>query len=104
MEFLKFVAIFLLVFYGLKYLFRLFMPFALRKLTERVINKVQQQAGGGQRTYRYTTGGDPFDTFKQRTPPKKEGEIRVEYMPEPETKQKKGAKTAGEFIDFEEIK
>lgn len=106
MELLKILAIFLLVFYGLKYLFRLLMPFALRKMTERLMNKAQQQqsAGGGHRTYYYTTGGNPFDQFKQQTPPKKEGEVRVDYVPQDETKSKKGAQTAGEFIDFEEIK
>ncbi|MBD1433885.1 DUF4834 family protein [Sphingobacterium sp. DN00404] len=107
MELLKILAIFLLVFYGLKYLFRLLMPFALRKMTERLMNKAQQQqaAGGGRGTrYDYTTGGSPFDQFKQQTPPKKEGELRVDYVPQDEAKAKKGTQTAGEFIDFEEIK
>ncbi|MBD1420313.1 DUF4834 family protein [Sphingobacterium chuzhouense] len=106
MELLKILAIFLLVFYGLKYLFRLLMPFALRKMTERLMNKAQQQqsTGGGRRAYYYTTGGNPFDQFKQQTPPKKEGEVRVDYVPQDEAKSKKGTQTAGEFIDFEEIK
>src|SRR5690606_41937810 len=74
MELLKILAIFLLVFYGLKYLFRLLMPFALRKMTERLMNKAQEQqsAGGGRRTYYYTTGGNPFDQFKQQNPPRSE--------------------------------
>lgn len=106
MELLKILAIFLLVFYGVKYLFRLLMPFALRKMTERLMNKAQQQqSAGGRRTYYYSTGGkNPFDQFKQQTPPKKEGEVRVDYVPQDEAKTKKGAQTAGEFIDFEEIK
>lgn len=106
MELLKILAIFLLVFYGLKYLFRLLMPFALRKMTERLMHKAQQQqsAGGGRRTYYDTTGGNPFDQFKQQTPPKREGEVRVDYVPHEEAKAKKGTQTAGEFIDFEEIK
>lgn len=106
MELLRIFAIFLLVFYGVKYLFRLLMPFALRKMTERLMNKVQQQqsAGEGGRTYYYTTGGNPFDQFKQQTPPKKEGEVRVDYVPQDEAKSKKGTQTAGEFVDFEEIK
>ncbi|NGM64716.1 DUF4834 family protein [Sphingobacterium sp. SGR-19] len=106
MELLKILAIFLLVFYGLKYLFRLLMPFALRKMTERLMNKAQQQqsTGGGRGTYYYTTGGNPFDQFKQQTPPKKEGEVRVDYVPQDDAKSKKGTQTAGEFIDFEEVK
>src|SRR5690554_4236726 len=106
MELLKILAIFLLVFYGLKYLFRLLMPFALRKMTERLMNKAQenQSAGGGRRTYYYTTVGNPFDQFKQQNPPKHEGEVRVDYVPQDEAKSKKGTQTAGEFIDFEEIK
>ena len=46
MELLKILAIFLLVFYGLKYLFRLLMPFALRKMTERLMNNAQKRRGG----------------------------------------------------------
>lgn len=105
-ELLKILAIFLLVFYGLKYLFRLLMPFALRKMTERFINKAQQQqsSNGGRRTYYYSAGGSPFDQFKQQASPKHEGEIRVDYVPQNESKSKKGTQTAGEFVDFEEIK
>src|SRR5690606_8645372 len=104
MELLKILAIFLLDFYGLKYLFRLLMPFAMRKMTERLMHKAQQQqSAGGSRTY-YTTGGNPFDQFKQQTPPKKEGEVRVDYVPQEDAKAKKGTQTAGEFIDFEEIR
>ncbi|PRD49084.1 DUF4834 family protein [Sphingobacterium haloxyli] len=106
MELLKILAIFLLVFYGLKYLFRLLMPFALRKMMERLTNKAQQQqsAGGRSGTYSYTTGGNPFEQFKQQTPPENEGEVRVDYVPREEAKLKKGTQTAGEFIEFEEIK
>lgn len=106
MELLKILAIFLLVFYGLKYLFRLLMPFALRKMTERLMHKAQQQqqSAGGRRAYYYTAGGGPFDQFKQQTPPKTEGEVRVDYVPQDGSKPKKGTETAGEFIDFEEVK
>ncbi|MFD1768526.1 DUF4834 family protein [Sphingobacterium suaedae] len=104
MELLKFVAIFFIVFYGVKYLFRLLMPFAVRKLTERLMQKAQQSAGGS-RQYQYTTG-NPFDQFKQQSQSRRSdgGEVRVDYVPEEEAKQRKGTQTAGEFIDFEEIK
>lgn len=104
MELLKIIAIFLIVFYGVKYLFRLLMPFALRKMTERLMQKAQQsQFNGQQGSYQYRYG-NPFDQFKQQNR-KKEGEVRVDYIPQDESKsQKKGTQTAGEFIDYEEIK
>lgn len=108
MEVLKIIAIFFLVFYGVKYLFRLLMPYALKKMTERLMQKAQQsQATGGQQQYQYTGGGhaNPFDQFKQQQQSRKhDGEIRVDYMPEEEAKSRKGTQTAGEFVDFEEIK
>lgn len=87
MGLLKILAIFLLVFYGVKFLFRLLMPFALRKLSERVMG-----------------GNNPYEEFKQQGSPKQEGELRVDYIPQEDHKAKKGTETAGEFIDFEEIK
>ena len=105
MVLLKFLAIFLLVFYGVKFLFRLLMPFALRKMTERLMGKAgQQQSGGNGNTYYYQAGGNPFDQFKQQRSSRNEGEVRVDYIPQEEAKEKKGTETAGEFIDFEEIK
>ncbi len=104
MEFLKIIAIFFLVFYGVKYLFRLLMPYALKKMTERLMQKAQQsQATGGQQQYQYKSGGNPFDQFKQQSR-KDEGEIRVDFVPEEDAKARKGTQTAGEFVEFEEIK
>lgn len=107
MEFLKIIAIFFLVFYGVKYLFRLLMPYALKKMTERLMQKAQQsQATGGQQQYQYNGGGNPFDQFKQQQSHthKRAGEVHVDYVPEEEAKSRKGTQTAGEFVDFEEIK
>ncbi|TDS15859.1 DUF4834 family protein [Sphingobacterium paludis] len=99
---LKFIVIFFIVFYGVKYLFRLLMPFALRKMTERLMQKAQQgQTGGGQYQYQST---NPFDQFKQQKSAEHQGEIRVDYVPTDEAKDRKGTQTAGEFVDFEEIK
>lgn len=99
---LKFVVIFFLVFYGVKYLFRLLMPFALRKMTEKVMQKAQQgQAGRGQYQYQ---NGNPFDQFKQTKSAEHQGEIRVDYVPADDAKDRKGTQTAGEFVEFEEIK
>lgn len=108
MEFLiKFILIFFLVFYGVKFLFRLLMPIALRKLSERLMGKAAQQAqqGAGNGRYQYQQN-NPFDQFKQQQDQngRHNGEIRVDYVPTEEAKQRKGTQTAGEFVDFEEIK
>ncbi|MCY4778203.1 DUF4834 family protein [Sphingobacterium sp. UT-1RO-CII-1] len=101
MGLLKFIAIFFIVFYAVKYLFRLLMPFALRKMTEKLMHKAQQSQGGNG-SYQYTTG-NPFDQFKQHRG-QKEGELRVDYMPKEDAKTRKGPQTAGEFVEFEEVK
>lgn len=103
MELIKFIAIFFLVIYGLKYAFRLLMPFALRKMTERLMNKAQQaQSAGGRGSYQYSSS-NPFEEYKQQGR-KKAGEVRVDYVPQEDAKSRKGPQTAGEFVEFEEIK
>jgi len=78
------------------------MPFALRKMAEKIMQKAQQ-GQSSQRSYHYTTS-NPFDHFKTKEQkPRPEGKIRVDYVP-PKEEERKGAATAGEFIDFEEIK
>lgn len=101
MEFLKFIAIFFIGYYVIKYLFRLLMPFAMRKMAEKLMHKAQQSQGRG--SFQYTTGGSPFEHFKQERT-KKEGEIKVDYVPQEDAKMRKGPQTAGEFVEFEEIK
>ncbi|GHE23710.1 DUF4834 family protein [Sphingobacterium griseoflavum] len=109
MEFLlKFILIFFLVFYGVKFLFRLLMPIALRKLSERLMGKAAEQAqqGAGQGNYQYQQR-NPFDQFKQAQGHARrgqEGKITVDYVPSEDAKQRRGPQTAGEFVDFEEIK
>lgn len=103
MELLKIIAIFFVVFYAVKYLFRLLLPFALRKMGEKLMQKAQQSAYQGKADSSSYTQGSPFDHFKQQAP-KKDGELRVEYVPEEDSKSRKGPQTAGEFVDFEEIK
>jgi len=98
MGLLKVIAIFLVVFYGLRYLFRLLMPFALRKMAERLVRKAQESPfDGRQGAYRYGSFG--FGQQSQKT----EGEIRVDFVPKNRSKTKKGMQTAGEFVDFEEV-
>jgi len=73
------------------------MPFFFRKLAEKLMNGKAE----GQFT-QSTAGGNPFERHNQR--PRPDGKVRVEYMPPKQGKTKSGAHTAGEFIDFEEVK
>lgn len=81
---------------------RLIFPYAMRKLAERMMKKAQQSGGG---TYSYTSG-DPFGqqrSYRSQSTNQAEGKVRVDYVP-PQEEKRKGAATAGEFVDFEEVK
>lgn len=84
---------------------RLLLPFAMKKLTERMMKKAQEGKGGF--TYTYTSGNPfgPQSTYQdnnQRNSSSK-GDIQVDYVP-PKEEKRKVAPNAGEFIDFEEVK
>lgn len=104
MSTLLYFILFTVAFY---YLFKLAMrfalPYALRKLTERMMKKAQQSGGA---TYTYTSG-DPFGQYRQQRHQSNNShsndKVRVDYVPQQEEK-RKGTATAGEFIDFEEVK
>lgn len=74
-----------------------------------MMKKAQQGQGGGF-TYTYGTGSpfgqqNPFGQQEQRQSNTSEGKVHVDYIPQTEEKRKgKGTETAGEFIDFEEVK
>lgn len=80
---LKTVLIVLLVYFGFKILIRFFGPMILKYFLKKVGSKFQQQ-------------------FNQQTSsrPQKEGEVVLEKKPE---NRRKTNKTAGEYIDYEEI-
>ena len=103
MELLKIIAIFIVVYYAIKYLFRLLMPFALRKMGERLMKKAQQSAYQSQQGAGGYQQGNPYDQFKQSNSTRT-GEVHVDFIPQEEVKHRKGTQTAGEFVDFEEIK
>ncbi|WP_115169801.1 DUF4834 family protein [Sphingobacterium spiritivorum] len=95
---LKFLLIAFAVYFIVRFLFRLILPFAMRKAAERIMKKAQQS--------QYTTGNGPFgyQQYEQQTRAD-EGRVRVEYAPsKKEEKRRSGTATAGEFVDFEEIK
>ena len=94
MGLLKFLFIAIAVMWLLRMVARLLFPWAMRKMAEKVMGNAQQQY-----QYRNTTfrGANPHE---RRQP---DGQIRIDYVP-PQDKPKNGAKNAGEFVDFEEIK
>lgn len=95
-----------LFYYVFKFSMRLLLPYALKKFTERMMKKAQQGQGGF--TYTYGTGA-PFGNQntngqqEQRNTTSTDGQLKVEYVPQVEERGK-GVETAGEFIDFEEVK
>jgi hypothetical protein len=99
---LYFILFTVAFYYIFKFTMRLVLPYAMRKLTERMMKKAQQSGGT---TYTYTTG-DPFGQYRQQSSQSRgqaDGKVRVDYVPQQEDK-RKGTATAGEFIDFEEVK
>ena len=94
MGLLKFIFIAIAVLWLVRVVARLLFPWAMRKMAEKVMGNAQQQYQHRNTTFR---GARPND---RRQP---DGKIRIEYMP-PQDKPKNGAKNAGEFVEFEEIK
>lgn len=108
MAFLKFILITFAVYFVVRFLFRLFLPFAMRKAAEKLMKKAQQQ-GGAYSSQGQGQGGTFYYEFtgqsrQENTKSQSEGNIKVDYIPPKETPERKGAETAGEFVDFEEIK
>jgi len=103
---LKFLLIAFAVWYLVKLLIRLFLPFAMRKAAETLMKKAQQQGGST-----YTNGGGSFhyETFGQNNTRSQsthanDGDVSVDYVPPKQDQKRKVADDAGEFVDFEEIK
>ncbi len=99
----------IVAYYVLKFSMRLLLPFAMKKLTERMIKKAQSGQGG----FTYTFGGgSPFGQSQPFGNPyandaqsrkSSDGQLKVDYVPQKEEKTKVNP-SAGEFIEFEEIK
>ena len=79
--FLRTILIILVIYYVLKVLSRLFAPL----LIKFVAKKAEERFGG------------PFQ--KQNDPPKKEGEVTIDKVPNT----KSSNKNVGDYIDYEEI-
>ncbi len=94
MGLLKFLLIAIAVLWLVRVVARLLFPWAMRKMAEKVMGDAQRQHQHRNTTFR---GAKPHE---RRQP---DGKVRIDYMP-PQNKPKSGAKNAGEFVDFEEIK
>lgn len=98
-----FILSLILFYYAFKFGMRLLLPFAMKKLSERMMKKANQGQGGF-----YTFGAEnPFSANENYNRSSKQSnndaQVRVEFVPKTAHK-RKGTETAGEFIDFEEIK
>lgn len=93
---LKFILIAFAIFWLLKLVARLLFPWAVKKAAEKMMKNADQFQG---------RNGDPFASYQNssRSQNKKEGEIRIDFVP-PKNKPKKGKDVGGEFVDYEEVK
>jgi len=85
MAFLKTLLIILLVYFGLKFLFKLVAPYLMRYLAKKTAQKFES-----------AFGQSPFD--QQHADP--EGSVTIEGVPSTKSKSKS---TVGEYVDYEEI-
>ena len=81
---LKTILIILLVYYGFKFLSRLFAPFLARYVQKKAAERF----------------GQHYNSYQNQENPKKEGEISIDKMP---PKTKSSNKDVGEYVDYEEI-
>lgn len=87
MEFLKTVLIILLVYFALKFIIKLTWPYLVRYMTKKAGEKLAKSFGQ--------------NPFENKMPKEKEGEVTIEH---PATKARKANDSAGEYVDFEEVK
>lgn len=102
MEFLKVVVILVACYYAFKLGIRLLLPYAMKKIAEKIMKKAQQGNFGGtqQGPFQYQGFGGQQQETKQN---KGKGKVEVAYVP-PKEEARSGPATAGEFVDFEEVK
>lgn len=105
MEFLKIIILIIAFYYAFKFGMRLLMPFLMKKAAERIYKKAQEQ----QRTGQFGKGTFFYEAFnggrqqQEQSRSKPDDKVRVDYVPQKEDA-RKGTATAGEFVDFEEVK
>lgn len=84
--FLTTLLILLLVYFGLKILFRLAMPFLMRYIAKKAAQKMEKAFGG--------------NTFNNGNQSDKEGQTSLHNVSKKKTRNKK---PVGEYVDYEEI-
>ncbi|WP_265200403.1 DUF4834 family protein [Aureitalea sp. L0-47] len=84
--FLKTVLIILLVYLGVKFLFKLLKPYIVRFLMKKAGKQFERSFGA--------------NPFQEPEPTKKEGSVTIDKMP---PKKRKATSTVGEYVDYEEI-
>ena len=90
MVFLKTLLIILLVYYGLKILFRLLKPYLMKYIAKKAGQRFEQ-----------TFGHNPYSQNTQkRNKDDKEGSVSIDQMP---TKKNSSKSNEGEYVDYEEI-
>jgi len=85
MKFIQTLLIILLIFFGLRILFRLLAPYLMRYIAKKAGERFQNMAQG------YST---------QNQTPKREGETVIDEVPR---REQTSNKNVGEYIDYEEI-
>lgn len=100
MGFLKFVFFLVVFFYLFRLLMRFLMPFLLRKMAQRFMKNANESPYS---TFQGTFQFDGRQHTDRRQQRQKNGKVSVDYVP-PKEETGKGTATAGEFIDFEEVK
>jgi len=84
--FLKTVLIILLVYLGVRVLFKLLKPYIVRYLMKKAGKHFERSFGA--------------DPFQQPEPTQKEGSVSIDKMP---PKKRKATSAVGEYVDYEEI-
>jgi len=84
--FFKTLLILLLVYFGLKILFRLAMPYLMRYIAKKASQKMENAFRGSQ--------------YQSENNKQKEGNISIDDFPKRKTRNKK---PVGEYVDYEEI-
>lgn len=79
----KVILIILLIYYGIKILSRLLAPYLVKYVAKKAEQRFGQQFGG----------------FEKQKPPRKEGEVTIDKMPNTQSSNK----NVGEYVDYEEI-
>ncbi len=77
------ILVLLLLYFGLKFLFRLARPFLMRYIAKKMTEKFGQ-------------GASPFQSYENRP----EGEVSIDKTP---PKSRKSETVVGEYIEYEEI-